>query len=101
MTSASSNTALSNTERRSPPARDVADFHKFSDKNVSTGALHHTIGMGANEVAPGRHYHNGSDSPTLLEDFTITGSRSGATANVLQQILIALAAVGLKDSTTP
>lgn len=88
-------------KEKSPSARAVAEFHKYSDLNTSPNAQHHSIGLGSNQVAPGRHYHNAQDSPFLLDTFTITGSRSGATATVLQQILIALTALGINDATTP
>ena len=54
-------------------AKEVNEFHRGSDVDSSREAQHHTIGMGPNQAAAGDHSHNGSDSPFLLEEVSITG----------------------------
>jgi len=86
---------------KSPSPKEVGEFHRNSDKDTSDSALHHSLGLSAGQAARGAHDHNGQNSPLLWDGITITGSRSGATASVLQQILIALSAKGITDATTP
>ena len=81
-----------------PPAREVAEFHSNADTDSSQAALHHTLGMGANQAAPGYHTHDGSNSPLLLEGYTLTGSKS--TGAALASIVGALVRLGAVDETT-
>lgn len=81
-------------------AKEVAEFHRLSDVDKQKESQHHRIGLGTNQVAPGKHYHNGQDSPPLLSDFNFTGSRSTNTAAVLAQVLTALTQLGALDGTT-
>jgi len=45
--------------------QEVNNFHLNSDKDSSVFALHHTLGPGPTQAAPGNHTHNGKDSPRL------------------------------------
>jgi hypothetical protein len=49
----------------SPSAEDVNAFHLNSDKDSSAQALHHTLGTGPSQAAPGNHTHNGKDSARI------------------------------------
>lgn len=46
-------------------SKEVADFHKNADKDGSAKALHHTLGYGPNQAAPGNHSHDGGTSIAL------------------------------------
>lgn len=46
----------------SPTPEEVNAFHLNSDKDSSSLALHHTLGLGATQASPGNHSHNGKDS---------------------------------------
>lgn len=80
--------------------KEVAEFHKNSDLNKSAEAQHHTIGLGLYEAASGGHIHDGRTGRPLLDGVIFTGSRSNATASVLNQVLEALKAVGAINNTT-
>jgi len=84
----------------SPDAKTVSKFHRNDDVDKTQGH-HHTLGPGLYQSAGGRHNHQGGDSVLLFENVTITGSRSLNTADVINQILNALAAVGLVNNTGP
>lgn len=45
-----------------PPVEEVNLFHTNSDKDSSTQALHHTLGIKPTQAAAGNHSHNGKDS---------------------------------------
>jgi hypothetical protein len=45
--------------------QDVSLFHLNSDKDSSTLALHHTLGIGPTQAAAGNHSHDGKDSVQL------------------------------------
>lgn len=81
-----------------PPPMQVKYFHKFADTDGSAEALHHTLGPGEGQAAPGSHKHDGGDSPFLLDAFTITGTRG--TSAYYQSIEAALAAIGANVSAT-
>lgn len=49
----------------SPSPEEVNAFHLNSDKDASPLALHHTLGRGPTQAAPGNHTHNGKDSPFI------------------------------------
>jgi hypothetical protein len=48
-----------------PSSEDVNVFHTNSDKDSSTQALHHTLGIKPTQASPGNHTHNGVDSPFI------------------------------------
>ena len=81
-----------------PAAAHVADFHTNSDLDSGPGAQHHTIGSGPNQAAPGSHVHDGTDSPLLLSDGTISGAR-GSTA-YYQSIEALLVRLGAQNGAT-
>ena len=85
-------------EQKSPNKRVVDDFHLNSDLNEGRQAQHHTLGFGANEASPGTHKHDGNDSYPLLQDFILTGSKSGGGA--LNSVIAALVQLGATDNTT-
>lgn len=80
-----------------PTARQVAEFHIFSDKDSSADAQHHTLGTGTNQASPGSHNHDGGNSVALLANYTISGSRSSGAA--LVSVIEALVQLGATDST--
>lgn len=82
----------------SPPTGVVERFHKNAAVDSSKESIHHTIGNQPNQAASGSHNHNGSDSPLLLDGFTLTGSKGGNAA--LSSVISALVKLGAKDSTT-
>lgn len=81
-----------------PGAEVVRDFHTYADTDSDSNAIHHTLGPGNHQAAPGSHSHRGSDSALLFEGITITGSRGGNTA--ISSIIAALVEFGATDSTT-
>lgn len=42
-----------------PSAKEIANFHLRADVDASHRALHHTLGNGRNQAAPGDHVHDG------------------------------------------
>lgn len=48
-----------------PTSEEVNLFHTNSDKDSSTQALHHTLGIKPTQASPGNHTHNGKDSPFI------------------------------------
>lgn len=81
-----------------PTAEEVDDFHTNADVDTRIESIHHTLGPGATQAAPGNHLHDGGTSPLLLSGFTLTGSRGGNTA--LVSIIACLVRLGATDSTT-
>lgn len=49
----------------SPSSEEVNLFHLNSDKDSSALALHHTLGTGPSQAAPGNHNHDGKNSPKI------------------------------------
>lgn len=43
----------------------IDEAHLRSDKDGSAKALHHTLGSGSNQAAPGNHSHDGGESTIL------------------------------------
>lgn len=84
----------------SPDARTVATFHRNDDVDARPESHHHTLGKGRNQATEGSHNHDGVTSVALLEGVTFTGSRSSNTADILNQVLNALANVGAVNSTS-
>lgn len=83
---------------RPPTAEEVENLHTHADTDARKEAIHHTVGPGENQAAPGNHNHRGGDSVQLLSGVTITGSRGGNIA--LLSVIQALVALGATDSTT-
>lgn len=46
-------------------AKEVREFHLRADTDGSPKAIHHTLGPGPNQAAPGNHTHDGGQSATL------------------------------------
>jgi hypothetical protein len=84
----------------SPKNTTVSLFHKYDDLNTTNASHHHTIGQGAGQVAPGKHYHNGEDSPALLEGTIFTGVITTYNPTTMKQILAALVKLGAADTTS-
>lgn len=80
-------------------AQQVSKFHEKSDVDSGSSAQHHTLGPGIDQAAPGSHTHDGSDSASLWEGFTITGSRTNGGA--VASIISLLVQKGAADGTTP
>ena len=83
---------------RPPTAEEVETAHTNADTDSRKESIHHTLGAGENQAAPGTHNHRGGDSVQLLSGITITGSR-GSDAWRLS-ITQALVALGVTDSST-
>lgn len=81
-----------------PTATEVSKFHRKADTDGSQNAIHHTLGPGHNQSAPGDHDHRGGNSVELLAGVSITGSRGGNVA--LASVIAALVQLGATDSTT-
>jgi len=80
--------------------REVKDAH--IDTDGSRTALHHTLGAGHNQAAPGDHMHDGGSSQTLttlLEGITLTGTRP-YNSSAVESVVSALVAYGATDNTT-
>ena len=80
-------------------AEQVEKLHKNADTDVRRESIHHTLGPGPVQAAPGNHRHDGSDSSLLLEGVTISGSRSSSTS-ILPSIIAALVKLGAIDQST-
>jgi hypothetical protein len=79
-------------------AQEVNGLHRRSDLDSSKTAQHHTLGATRNQAACGNHNHRGEDSALIFDGITLTGSTGGNVA--LQNLITALVAFGLEDSTT-
>jgi hypothetical protein len=80
-------------------AEEVELFHRNADTDVRAESMHHSLGSGTTQAAPGSHNHDGGDSVQLLEGSTISGSLSGGTA--LTSIIACLVRLGAVDRSTP
>ncbi|HEY3484878.1 MAG TPA: hypothetical protein VGK49_05805 [Ilumatobacteraceae bacterium] len=87
------------SEGAAPTAEEVERMHENADVDTRPESIHHTLGPGTNQAAPGPHRHDGSDSELLLEGMTISGSRGGNVA--LVSIIACLVRLGATDSSTP
>lgn len=85
-------------EDPSPPEEVVTRFHKNVPVDTRREDIHHTLGFGPTNAAPGDHNHRSEGTP-LFDGLTVSGSRGGNAA--LLSLLNILAQFGLKDSTTP
>ena len=79
-------------------AEEVEQLHTNADTDIRRESIHHTLGAGASQAAPGDHRHDGGDSALLLEGVTLSGSRGGNVA--LVSIIQALVKLGATDSTS-
>ena len=77
----------------------VNKFHSKSDLDSSQTAQHHTCGIKRDQASPGDHNHNGVSSKQLLDNVSISGSRSDGSA--LNSVISALVQLGADDNTTP
>lgn len=82
----------------SPKAEVVIKFHNNAPVNGKREDIHHTVGFGPLEAAPGDHNHRTEGIP-LFDGVTLTGSRAGNAA--VQSIIALLVQWGAKDSTVP
>jgi len=85
---------------KSPSAKEVLAFHKYDDVDKGNISHHHTIGQGAGQVAPGKHFHNGEDAPKLLEGVIFTGIITNYNRTTFRQVLDALVKLGASDTTS-
>lgn len=90
------------TASKSPPPKEVNEFHARSDVDSSQTAQHHTIGIKHDQAAAGDHNHDGASSRKVGNglSLTVTGSRGGnaALASLITQLS---SVIDLTDSTTP
>lgn len=80
-----------------PDSKTVTEFHQNADTDANKDSIHHTLGYGQNQAAPGSHTHDGTDSYQLLAEVEITGSRGSGAA--LASIIVALTKLGAVDKT--
>ena len=85
--------------KHSPSSEVVTDFHRYSDADSRSEALHHTLGLSHAQGSWGDHNHRDGNGRFLLDDVTFSGSRSLNTATVLKQVIDALVLLGASDST--
>lgn len=81
-------------------ARTVNNFHNNSDVDDGPGAQHHTIGPGVHQAASGAHNHKDGNGVPILQDFVLTGEKSGENSVVISSIISALQTLGAEDKTT-
>lgn len=82
-----------------PSAEEVERDHTNADTDLRDESIHHTLGAGETQAAPGNHTHDGGDSALLLSGLTISGSRASDAWRIsVNQILVRL---GATDSSTP
>jgi hypothetical protein len=86
-------------EERAPTAEEVERLHENADTDSRAEALHHTLGPGGNQAAPGSHRHDGGDSALLFDGLTISGSRASDAWRLSVNAL--LVRLGATDSSTP
>jgi hypothetical protein len=98
MTSPKDVPATGKSSAQSPPAKEVDLFHKYDDLDSSNSAHHHTIGPKG--AARFKHFHDGEDSPKLLEGTIFTGIVGTYNATTFRQILDALERLGASDTTS-
>lgn len=79
-------------------ANEVENDHTNADTDTRAEAIHHTLGPGPSQAAPGNHRHDGGSSSFLWDGATITGSRGGNLA--IASIISLLVQKGAVDATT-
>ena len=87
-------------DKKPPSAKEVLTFHKYDDVDKGNISHHHTIGQGAGQVAPGKHFHDGEDSPKLLDGVIFTGIVGTYNPVTFRQVLAALVKLGAADTTS-
>jgi hypothetical protein len=58
---------VSPSSRAEATPTEVNKFHNRSDRDTSTVAQHHTLGLGANQSSPGDHTHDGRNSKLIAK----------------------------------
>lgn len=80
-----------------PNSNEVNRFHTNADRDTAKSALHHTLGLNANQSAPGDHTHDGRNSKLILQGkasgFPSTASGSYSQSEI-QAIIDALRELG-------
>lgn len=84
----------------SPDTKTLEKFHRYASTNRRDD-VHHRLGNGDSDGAPGSHTHRDGNGQPLLSDVVFTLSRSANTAAVLKQVIDALVLLGATDQTTP
>lgn len=69
-------------------------YHESARSDTSKLDIHHTLGSGTNQAAPGDQWQS------VLKGVTFTGSRA-SNANIIPQLIAALVKLGAVDSSTP
>lgn len=90
--------STSNRGQNQYDARVVGEIHRNADTDNDKVSIHHTIGPGANQVASGRHNHDGTETPALLDGINLTGAKAGNAA--LASVIAALVVLGATDNTS-
>jgi hypothetical protein len=81
----------------SPSSEEVNKFHGNSDSDSAVTALHHTLGIGANQSSPGTHNHNGKNSKKIGKGLDLafpTTATVGYTQAQMQSVIDALRDLG-------
>lgn len=86
-------------EDPSPSATIVDKFHKNADTDVRKESIHHTLGPGQSQAAPGDHMHDGGTSRKILDGYQLTGSKANP-VTMWPSIIQCLVRLGAKDNTT-
>lgn len=71
------------------PIVDSKQRHKFSDKDSSKLALHHTLGKRKYQASPGDHTHDGNDSVQMFynaSSFTSTAQTGTSTETTVRSL---------------
>lgn len=63
-----------------PGTKTVDWFHANVSSNQPTD-IHHRVGFGPSDAAPGNHTHNGQDSPSLFDGSVVLPIVSGASTS--------------------
>lgn len=90
-------------KKQYPDAKEVADFHRNSDRDKSKYSIHHSLGLGRYQASAGDHIHDGSSGTSLLGDSRFTGDVSNLfdLGNIVQSLLGDLTeSVGGEDDTS-
>lgn len=86
-----------NRVANAPSPEEVSKFHSNSDKDSSSVAQHHSLGIDANQASAGNHNHNGKNSKKLGKgldlSFPTTANATYSQAQI-QSIINALRALG-------
>lgn len=69
-----------------PSAKEIRDFHSNADTDGSAKALHHTLGPGPSQAAPGNHSHDAGASSALTGYATSTHTHGAPQALIRSKI---------------